>query len=72
MKIKRKLRTKKNYLDDIKKRIDETSKYIRTSEKTTDYIYMFIPRRIISDLLSSRVGTLKINSKELVSYGKRK
>ena len=66
-------RTKKNYLDDIKKRIDETSKYIRTSEKTTDYAYMFIPADgLYQDLLSSRVGTLKINSKELVSYAYKK
>ena len=27
----------RSFKDDIKKRIDETSKYIRTSEKTTDY-----------------------------------
>jgi len=59
----------KNFKDDIKKRIDETSKYIRTSEKTTDYAYMFIPADgLYQDLLNSRVGSLKINSKDLVSY----
>ena len=59
----------KLFKDDIKKRIDETSKYIRTSEKTTDYAYMFIPADgLYQDLLNSRVGTLKINSKDLVSY----
>ena len=57
------------FKDDIKKRIDETSKYIRTSEKTTDYAYMFIPEDgLYQDLLNSRVGSLKINSKDLVSY----
>jgi len=59
----------KIFKDDIKKRIDETSKYIRTSEKTTDYAYMFIPADgLYQDLLNSRVGSLKINSKDLVSY----
>ncbi len=59
----------KSFKDDIKKRIDETSKYIRPTEKTTDYAYMFIPADgLYQDLLNSRVGTLKINSKDLVSY----
>ena len=59
----------KTFKDDIKKRIDETSKYIRTTEKTTDYSYMFIPADgLYQDLLNSRVGSLKINSKDLVSY----
>ena len=59
----------KLFKDDIKKRIDETSKYIRTTEKTTDYAYMFIPADgLYQDLLNSRVGSLKINSKDLVSY----
>ena len=59
----------KTFKDDIKKRIDETSKYIRTTEKTTDYAYMFIPADgLYQDLLNSRVGSLKINSKDLVSY----
>ena len=59
----------KAFKDDIKKRIDETAKYIRTSEKTTDYAYMFIPADgLYQDLLNSRVGSLKINSKDLVSY----
>ena len=59
----------KSFKDDIKKRIDETAKYIRPSERTTDYAYMFIPADgLYQDLLNSRVGTLKINSKDLVSY----
>lgn len=59
----------KKFKEDIKTRIDETSKYIRPSEKTTDYAYMFIPADgLYQDLLNSRVGTLKINSKDLVTY----
>ena len=39
------------------------------NEKTTDYAYMFIPADgLYQDLLNSRVGTLQINSKDLVSY----
>tara|TARA_B110000014_G_C20114774_1_gene588377 strand:- start:921 stop:2042 length:1122 start_codon:yes stop_codon:yes gene_type:complete len=59
----------KKFKEDIKDRIDETSKYIRPSESTTDYAYMFIPADgLYQDLLNSRVGSLKINSKDLVSY----
>jgi len=59
----------KKFKGDIKSRIDETAKYIRPAEKTTDYAYMFIPADgLYQDLLNSRVGTLQINSKDLVSY----
>lgn len=59
----------KQFKSDIKDRIDETAKYIRPNENTTDYAYMFIPADgLYQDLLNSRVGTLKINSKDLVSY----
>ena len=59
----------KKFKSDIKSRIDETAKYIRPSEKTTDYAYMFIPADgLYQDLLNSRVGTLQINSRDLVSY----
>ena len=59
----------KQFKSDIKDRIDETAKYIRPDEDTTDYAYMFIPADgLYQDLLNSRVGTLKINSKDLVSY----
>lgn len=59
----------KQFKSDIKNRIDETSKYIRPRENTTDYAYMFIPADgLYQDLLNSRVGTLQINSRDLVSY----
>lgn len=58
---------------DIKKRIDETAKYIRPNESTTDYAYMFIPADgLYQDLLNSRVGALTINSRDLVSYAYEK
>ena len=59
----------KRFKSDIKSRIDETAKYIRPNENTTDYAYMFIPADgLYQDLLNSRVGTLKINQRDLVSY----
>ena len=59
----------KKFKSDIKGRIDETAKYIRPNENTTDYAYMFIPADgLYQDLLNSRVGTLKINQRDLVSY----
>ena len=59
----------KKFKEDIKSRIDETSKYIQPQEKTLDYAFMFIPADgLYQDLLNSRVGSLKINSNELVSY----
>tara|TARA_B100001778_G_scaffold80974_1_gene65542 strand:+ start:366 stop:1475 length:1110 start_codon:yes stop_codon:yes gene_type:complete len=59
----------KKFKSDIKIRIDETAKYIRPNEGTVDYAYMFIPADgLYQDLLNSRVGTLKINQRDLVSY----
>ena len=63
----------KKFKRDVAQRIDETSKYIRPNEKTTDYAYMFIPADgMYQDLLNSRVGALKINSKDLVSHAYEK
>ena len=63
----------KKFKSDIKNRIDETAKYIRPNEKTTDYAYMFIPADgLYQDLLNSRVGSLKINQRDLVSYAYEK
>lgn len=63
----------KKFKEDIKSRIDESAKYIRPQEKTLDYAFMFIPADgLYQDLLNSRVGSLKIRSKELVSYAYQK
>ena len=63
----------KKFKRDIQNRIDETSKYIRPNEGTVDYAYMFIPADgLYQDLLNSRVGSLKINQQDLVSYAFRK
>ncbi len=55
--------------DDIKKRIEETAKYIRPKEGTTDFAFMFIPSEAIYyDILTNSVGALKSNTRSLVEY----
>ena len=55
--------------EDIKKRIEETSKYIRPKEGTTDFAFMFIPSEAIYyDILTNNVGALKSNTRSLVEY----
>lgn len=59
----------KMFKQDLKNRIDETSKYIRPNEKTTDFAFMFIPSEgIYYDLLVNQVGAVKVNTRDLVEY----
>ena len=54
---------------DLRKRIDETSKYIRPNEKTLDYAFMFIPSEAIYyDLLANNVGATGTNARDLIEY----
>ncbi|MFM2423833.1 MAG: hypothetical protein RLZZ70_220 [Candidatus Parcubacteria bacterium] len=47
----------KAFVNDLKLRINETAKYIRPTEGTMDFAFMFIPHEgIYYDLLSNRVG----------------
>jgi DNA recombination protein RmuC len=63
----------KEFREDIKKRIDETSKYIRPVENTTDFAFMFIPAEgIFYNLLSYTVGTVKVNTQNLIEYAFKK
>lgn len=56
---------------DLKGRIDETSKYIRPSEKTMDFAFMFIPSEsLYYDLLIGSVGTGS-GSRDLIEYAFR-
>lgn len=62
----------KAFKADLKKRIDETSKYIRPQENTMDYAFMFIPSEAIYyDLLGSDVGTTGTNARDLLEYAFR-
>ena len=54
---------------DLKIRIDETSKYVKPSEGTMDFAFMFIPSEsIYYDLLVSKVGGVNVNSRDLIDY----
>lgn len=56
---------------DLKSRIDETSKYIRPSEKTMDFAFMFIPSEsLYYDLLINNVGQGG-SSRDLIEYAFR-
>lgn len=57
--------------NDLKGRIDETSKYIRPSEKTMDFAFMFIPSEsLYYDLLINNVGQGG-SSRDLIEYAFR-
>ena len=56
---------------DLKMRIDETSKYIRPSENTMDFAFMFIPSEsLYYDLLIGDVGTGS-SARDLIEYAFR-
>ena len=56
---------------DLKGRIDETSKYIRPSEGTMEFAFMFIPSEsLYYDLLINNVGTGG-SSRDLIEYAFR-
>jgi DNA recombination protein RmuC len=60
------------FKSDLKKRIDETSKYIKPAEGTMDFAFMFIPSEgIYYDLLINKVGSLKVNTEALIEYAFR-
>ena len=52
-----KVKLEKAFVNDLKLRITETAKYIRPTEGTTEFAFMFIPHEgIYYDLLSNKVG----------------
>ena len=62
-------RLEKLFKQDLKNRIDETSKYIRPNEGTMDFAFMFIPAEAIYyDLLVNQIGTIKTNTQDLIEY----
>ena len=62
----------KAFKADLKSRIDETAKYIRPSEGTMDYAFMFIPSEAIYyDLLVNKVGMTNTSARDLIEYAFR-
>ncbi|MDO8559474.1 MAG: DNA recombination protein RmuC [bacterium] len=62
----------KLFKQDLKNRIDETAKYVRPEEGTTQFAFMFIPAEgIYYDLLVNKVGAVKVNTRDLLDYAAR-
>jgi DNA recombination protein RmuC len=67
--LEKKIELEKVFKNDLKKRIDETAKYIRPSENTLDFAFMFIPAEgIYYDLLINEVGAVKVDTGGLIDY----
>lgn len=64
----------RGFKGDVKKRIDETSKYIRSTEGTTDFAFMFIPAEgVYYSLIAAEVGaTAVVNTENLLEYAFKK
>lgn len=62
-----KARLEKVFVGDLKNRITETAKYIRPSEGTMDFAFMFIPHEAIYyDLLINKVGAVEAETENLI------
>ncbi len=63
----------RSFKEDVKKRVDETAKYIKPGKGTLDQALMFIPSEAIYyDLLANKVGAGGVNSKNLMQYASEK
>ena len=59
----------KAFKEDLKKRIDETAKYIQPKKGTLDQALMFIPSEAIYyDLLANKIGAGGVNGRDLMQY----
>ncbi|MBI2113026.1 MAG: DNA recombination protein RmuC [Candidatus Wildermuthbacteria bacterium] len=55
------------FKQDLKGRIDETAKYVKQSEGTMDFAFMFIPAEaVFYDLLMNKVGA--VETQDLIEY----
>jgi DNA recombination protein RmuC len=63
----------KDFKEDLKRRIDETSKYILPGKGTLDQALMFIPSEAIYyDLLANKVGLGAVSGRNLIQYASEK
>ncbi|HXK37486.1 MAG TPA: DNA recombination protein RmuC [Candidatus Paceibacterota bacterium] len=59
----------KEFRNDLKKRIDETAKYVNEKAGTLSFAFMYIPAEAIYyDLLVNEVGKIKSNTRSLLDY----
>lgn len=60
-------RLEKVFVNDLKNRITETSKYIQPKENTMDFAFMFIPHEAIYyDLLINKIGAISEDTENLI------
>ena len=60
-------RLEKVFVNDLKNRIVETSKYIQPKENTMDFAFMFIPHEAIYyDLLINKIGAVSEDTENLI------
>jgi len=65
----RRVELERDFKNDLKKRIDETAKYIRPKDGTLPFAFMYIPAEAIYyDLLVNEVGSVKVNTRSLIDY----
>lgn len=63
----------KAFVNDLKLRIQETSKYIRPKEGTMDFAFMFIPHEAIYyDLLINKIGAITEDTDNLIQRAANK
>ncbi|MDR3571408.1 MAG: DNA recombination protein RmuC [Candidatus Pacebacteria bacterium] len=59
----------RQFKNDLKTRIDECSKYVRPKDGTLPFAFMYIPAEAIYyDLLINEVGSVKVNTRNLIDY----
>jgi DNA recombination protein RmuC len=65
--VTEKTRLEKLFVEDLKKRITETAKYIRPAEGTMEFAFMFIPHEAIYyDLLINKIGAVTEDTENLI------
>lgn len=66
-------RLEKLFVNDLKNRIVETSKYIRPEKNTMEFAFMFIPHEAIYyDLLVNKIGALAEDAENLIQRAANK
>lgn len=64
----KKEKLEKEFRIDVKKRIDETSKYVRPEENTMEFAIMYVPAEgVYHSLLTNAVGS-SVNTQNLIEY----
>lgn len=65
----RRAQFEREFKADVKKRIDETSKYINPEKGTLTFAFMFVPAEgVYHNLLTSSVGGIQVNQQNLLEY----